>query len=192
MPDLASVHEDKLPEDYANLLSGFNKTELNQLSRFFEKLGYLSLSYSLSQDFDSKFLISITSKNLTQAYSLLSKYETENPSTKLANATKWKKLGDLALTNWNIKLAQDCYTAANDHASLLLLLSSSNNIKALSQLAIDSEEKGRYNIAWQARWLTGDKDACVDLLLKSERYTEAAFLGVNYGSDRSKVDEALE
>lgn len=192
VPDLASVHEDKLPEDYANLLSGFNKTELNQLSRFFEKLGYLSLSYSLSQDFDSKFLISITSKNLTQAYSLLSKYETENPSTKLANATKWKKLGDLALTNWNIKLAQDCYTAANDHASLLLLLSSSNNIKALSQLAIDSEEKGRYNIAWQARWLTGDKDACVDLLLKSERYTEAAFLGVNYGSDRSKVDEALE
>lgn len=192
VPDLASVHEGQLPEDYANLLSGFSKTELNQLSRFFEKLGYLSLSYSLSQDFDSKFLILVASQNLTQAYSLLSKYEEENPTTKLANSAKWKKLGDLALASWNIKLAQDCYTAASDYASLLLLVSSSNNTAALKELAKDSEAKGRYNIAWQARWLTGDKDACVDLLVKSERFPEAAFLGVNYGGDRAKVDEAVD
>lgn len=74
-PDLATVTVENLSEEYNSLISNFSKTELNQLSRFFEKLGYLSLSYALSQDFDSKFQIALTTGNLKQAYELLSKQQ---------------------------------------------------------------------------------------------------------------------
>ncbi|KAG2732842.1 hypothetical protein G9P44_003832 [Scheffersomyces stipitis] len=192
IPDLASVEIDNLSDDYANLKSGFSKTELNQLSRFFEKLGYLSLSYSLSQDFDSKFQISLSTGNLKQAYELLSTNQKENPSTALANSNKWKRLGDLALTKWQIKLAEDCFWLANDYSSLLLLLSSSNNQKELSRLATECEAKGKYNIAWQAWWLTGQKEKCLDLLVKSERLPEAAIFGANYGVSSEKLESTVK
>lgn len=192
IPDLSSVTAESLSEDYTNLISSFSKTELNQLSRFFEKLGYLALSYSLSQDFDSKFQISLATGNLNQAYQLLATNQKENPSTTLANSAKWKRLGDLALSNWQIKLAEDCYWLANDFSSLLLLLSSSNNQKGLVKLAEECEAKGKYNIGWQAWWLTGNKSKCTDLLLKSERYTEAAVFATNFGVDQSQIADAVK
>ncbi|RLV96534.1 Coatomer subunit beta' [Spathaspora sp. JA1] len=192
VPDLSTISLANLSEEYTQLISGFNKTELNQLSRFFEKLGYLSISYSLSQDFDSKFQISLSTGNLIQAYTLLSENQAENPSTALINATKWKKLGDLALEKWQVKLAQESYWLAQDYPSLLLLLSSSNNKTDLTRLAQECEEKGKYNIAWQAWWLIGAKEKCLDLLIKSERYTEATLFGANYGVSNDKVQKAIE
>jgi len=192
IPDLASVSIEDLSDDYASLKSGFSKTELNQLSRFFEKLGYLSLSYSLSQDFDSKFQISLSTGNLTQAYELLGTNQKENPSTALANSSKWKRLGDLALSKWRIQLAQDCFWLANDHSSLLLLLSSSNDQKELTRLAEECEAKGKYNIAWQAWWLSGQKEKCLDLLVKSERYPEASLFAANYGINPEKLEATVK
>lgn len=192
VPDLGSILIESLSEEYSKQLSGFSKTESNQLSRFFEKLGYLSLSYSLSQDFDSKFQISLSTNNLKQAYELLSENQKDNASLAVANAVKWKKLATLAMAKWQIKLAQDCYWLANDYASLLLLLSSTNNQTELTKLAEASEAKGKYNIAWQAWWLTGNTDKCFDLLVKSDRLTEAAFFGVNYGADKAKSIEAVK
>lgn len=191
IPDVSTITEDQLADEYSNLLKGFNKTELNQLSRFFEKLGYLSLSFSLSQDFDTKFQICLTKNDLQQAYELLLQHQTESPSTALANGSKWKKLGDLALNKWRIKLAQDCFCFANDYSSLLLLLSSSNNVEQLTKLAEQCESKGKYNIAFQAWWIIGDKEKSFQLLQKSERFTEASFLGQNYGIPKDQLLEAI-
>ncbi|CAX41156.1 beta'-coat protein of the COPI coatomer, putative [Candida dubliniensis CD36] len=192
VPDLSTITLDNVSEEYSQLISRFTKTELNQLSRFFEKLGYLALSFSLSQDFDSKFQLSLSTGNLKQAYDLLSAQEKENPSLSLANSTKWKKLGDLALTKWNIKLAQESFWLAKDYSSLLLLLSSSQNKSQLIKLAEVCEAKGKYNIAWQSWWLVGDVGKCFDLLITSERYTEAVIFGKNYGVDSEKLTKAIE
>ncbi|ODV81943.1 Coatomer, beta' subunit [Suhomyces tanzawaensis NRRL Y-17324] len=191
VPDLSSISFENLSEEYVSIFNGFSKTESNQLSRFFEKLGYLSLSYSLSQDFDSKFQISLSTNNLSQAYELLSTNQKENPSTTLSNASRWKKLGDLALTKWQIKLAEDCFWLASDYSSLLLLLSSSNNKEGLTRLADESESNGKYNLAFQALWLAGNKDRCLELLIKSERYTEASIFAVNYSLGKDKVEKAI-
>lgn len=191
VPDLATISENSLSEEYANLLSGFNKTELNQLSRFFEKLGYLSLAYSLSQDFDTKFRISISTDNLLQAYDLLTQNQKENASASFLNVSKWKKLGDLALSKWQIKLAQDCFSLAHDYPSLLLILSSTNNKAELAKLAAECESKGKYNIAWQAWWQSGNPEKCLDLLIKSGRHPEAAFFGVNYSQDKGILSENI-
>jgi coatomer subunit beta' len=192
IPDLSSISIESLPEEYSSLISEFSKTELNQMSRFFEKLGYLALSFSLSQDFDTKFQISLATNNLKQAYELLSTNEKQNPAAALANSTKWKKLGDLSLEKWQIKLAQDCYWLAGDYSSLLLLLSSSNNQQGLVKLAEECETKGKYNIGWQAWWLAGNKNKCTELLIKSERFTEAAVFATNYSVDQTKIAEAIK
>lgn len=192
IPDVSTITREGLSEEYSGYLSNLSKGELNQLSRFFEKLGYLKLSFALSQDFDSKFQIALSTGDLPQAYLLLASSQESNPSTALANAQKWKKLGDLAMSQWQMKLAENCYWLASDHASLLLLLSSSNNQKLLTRLAQEAEAKGRYNIAFQAWWLTANVDQCIDLLIKTERFSEAAFLGRTYGTSAQKLQKVTE
>lgn len=192
IPDLATIAPENLSEEYSGYLVGLPKGELNQLSRFFEKLGYLKLSFALSQDFDSKFLIALSTGDLSQAYDLLADNQEKNPSTAVSNSPKWKKLGDLALAKWQMKLAEDCYWLANDHASLLLLLSSTNSQKLLIRLAESAESKGKYNIAFQAWWLTGNQEKCMELLIKTERFSEAAFMGRTYGVSESKLAEVVK
>ncbi|OBA21869.1 Coatomer, beta' subunit [Metschnikowia bicuspidata var. bicuspidata NRRL YB-4993] len=192
IPDVAMISQDMLSEEYSAFLVGLSKTELNQLARFFEKLGYLTLSFSLSQDLDSKFQIALTTGDLQQAYALLSENQEDSPSAAQAQVQKWKKLGDLAMAKWQIKMAEDCYWLANDHSSLLLLLSSSNHKSLLKRLADSAAQEGKYNIAFQALWLCGDKTSCVDLLIKTERYVEALFLGRTYGIAAEKLENIAE
>ncbi|KAF3988682.1 hypothetical protein FT663_02083 [Candidozyma haemuli var. vulneris] len=191
VPDVSTIGKEDLSGEYAEYLEGLSKTELNQLSRFFEKLGYLKLSFSLSQDFDSKFQIALSTGDLNKAYELLAESQEQNPSTASANTIKWKKLGDLALEKWQIKLAEDCYWLAKDYSSLLLLLSSSNNQEQLTRLAETVEGLGKYNIAFQSWWLTGNVERCLNLLVKTERFTEAAFFGRTYGISESKLQEIV-
>lgn len=103
-----------------------------------------------------------------------------------------EKLGDLALNKWNLKMAQESFWLANDYSSLLLLLSSTNNKAQLIQLAEKCEEQGRYNISWQAWWLVGDVNKCLDLLIKSGRYPEAILFGRNYGVDHEKLSNYIK
>lgn len=190
--DVTGVTLDQVSEDYPELVSGeFNKQELNQLARFFEKIGYLTLSLSLTQDFDSKFQIALTTNNLSQAYELLSENQKGSDAEVSTNSGKWKRLGDLALSKWQMKLALDCFWLAGDFPSLLLLLSSTNDQAGLVRLAEECESKGRYNIAWQAWWVAGKKEKCFDLLVKSERYSEASVFGVNYGIGADKISSSI-
>lgn len=187
LPDLALIEPELLSEQYAAYLANLSKAELNQVSRFFEKLGYLKLSFALSQDFDSKFQISLATGNLDQAYHLLADNHDGSPAAGVSNAPKWKKLGDLAMASWHIQLAEKCYWLANDHSSLLLVLSSTNNQQQLTRLAEAAEAIGKYNIAFQAWWLTANTEKCMDLLVKTERYSEAAFLAKTYGIAPQKL-----
>lgn len=183
--DVAEISPQDLSSEYADALGAFSKTELGQLARFFEKLGYLGMSYALSQDFDTKFDIALQRGNLDQAFSLLE----QHPA---AGTPKWKKLGDLALAKWRVAMAQDCYWLAQDYPLLLLVLLSLNNHQELAKLADAATKAGRYNIAYQAHWLTGNTEACLDLLVTLERYPEAAVFGKNYGVNPKKVAHAID
>lgn len=186
VPDVSSISQESLSEEYSDYLSGLAKSELNQLARFFEKLGYLKLSFALSQDFDSKFNIALSTGDLSQAYLLLS----DSPdSAARSNAPKWTKLGDLAMAKWQLKLAEDCYWLAHDLSSLLLLLSSSNNKALLARLSDAADAAGNYNIAFQAAWLAADTLRCIDLLVKTERYVEALFFARTYAAPPAKLNE---
>lgn len=191
IPDITTVGTEQLSEEYSAYMSNLGKSELNQLARFFEKSGYLKLSFQLSQDFDSKFLIALTISDLDSLYSLLSDYQNENPSTAVTNVRKWKNLGDSALKKWNMKIAEDCYWMAKDYSTLLLLLTSTCNKELLARLAEAAESSGRYNIAFQAWWSIQNTEKCVELLVKTERYSEAAFFGRTYGISSTKLHDVI-
>lgn len=171
-PDIMGLTLDDLSDEYRTWILSFNKTEANQLSRFFNKLGYLSLSYALSQDFETKFQISLTLNNLKNAHDLLLIAKNDNENNALVN--KWKNLGDLALNKWNFKLARECFWNSNDYSSLLLLFTSTNDVKDLTELAEKSELSKDYNISFQAWWFLGNKEKCLDLLNKNEKYLDSS------------------
>ncbi|RKP28707.1 hypothetical protein METBISCDRAFT_28862 [Metschnikowia bicuspidata] len=192
LPDLATIGVELLSEKYLTYLSNLGKSELNQMARFFEKTGYLKLSFEISQDFDSKFQIALKISDLALLYALLSNYQAENPQTAASNIRKWRSLGDLALKKWNINIAECCYWMAKDYSTLLLVLTSTNNRELLERLAQAADDCGRYNIAFQAWWSIKNVDKCVNLLAKTGRFSEAAFLARTYGISTDKLQKVTD
>lgn len=59
-------------------------------------------------------------------------------------------------------------------------------------LAKDAETAGKFNLAFNAYWVAGDIEGAKDLLVKSERFSEAAFLGSTYGLGDNEVDDVVK
>jgi coatomer subunit beta' len=104
---------------------------------------------------------------------------------------KWKALGDRALAVWRFDLARECFSRAGDLSALMLLLMATGDREGLEGLAAKAggsyptlvltltlkcaaEEKGQNNLAFATRFQLGDANACVDLLVKTQRTPEAA------------------
>lgn len=89
-------------------------------------------------------------------------------------------VGDTALAAWDVSLAAECFTHANDLGSLLLLYSSTADREGLDALATKAEEVGVHNIAFSSKWLLGDVDGCVEILTRTNRFAEAALFSQTY------------
>lgn len=182
VPDVASVTRESLLPEYASYLDHVSSAELNQLARFFEKLGYLQLALALLTDLDSRFVIALRTRDLALAHRLL-----QDAPADAAAPARWRRLGDAASAAWDIRLAEACYWAAADHALLLLVLLSTGDRAKLARLGAAAQAAGQCNVAFQAWWQAGEVGACVALLAQTERASEAAFLGRTYGEDIGAV-----
>jgi len=94
--------------------------------------------------------------------------------------TKWRQLGDLALHDFDLSLAETCFARAEDFSSLLLLHSSTGNAAGLAQLADAAAKAGRCNVAFVAYFLLHRVDDCIKLLCNTNLVPEAAFLARTY------------
>ena len=93
---------------------------------------------------------------------------------------KWKKVGDIALLSGFFELAETCFKKSEDFNSLLLFYSSYGDEQGLNYLLDKSEEKGKYNIAYESAYLLALPERCVTILIKSKRYSEAAMFAKSY------------
>lgn len=93
---------------------------------------------------------------------------------------KWKKVGDIALSRGSFSLAETCYDKSSDYNSLLLFYSSYGDKEGLKRLAERTEESGKFNVAYEAAFLIGDADRCLNILLKAKRMGEAAYFAKAY------------
>ncbi|KAJ3825234.1 coatomer WD associated region-domain-containing protein [Lentinula raphanica] len=167
-----------------------------RLARFLEGRDLKELALQIATDPDHKFDLALqlddldTALEIVQAeseVSLPTPPELEPTPTKSTeinpeSITKWKALGDRALAAWRFDLAKECFENAGDLSALMLLLMSMGvqGQDELLKLAERAEKEGQNNLAWAIWWSMGEKERCVDLLIKTERVSEAAMLARTY------------
>lgn len=82
------------------------------------------------------------------------------------------------------KIAEECMILAKDFNGLLLYYSCINNRSKLQELSESSEKNGYYNVAYTANFLLNNLEKCLEILIKSNRYPEAALFCRTYYPSR--------
>ena len=143
----------------------------NKIARFLEGQGYKEMALKVATDPEHRFDLALSLGDLQQAVSIAREQDTEH---------KWKTVGDAALSNWDVQLAQKCFIKAHDLGSLLLLHSATCDTAGLRELASLAETATANNVAFSALWQIGDVQACIDLLIKTNRFAEAVLFSQTY------------
>jgi len=158
----------------AEILPTLPKDQLNKVARFLEGRDLKELAMQVTNDPDHKFDLSLQLDDLDVAVEIVRSVP-ENEAE-----TKWKALGDRALSVWRFDLAREAFERGNDLSALMLLLLSTGDREGLERLAETAEQKGANNLAFATFFQLGDTKACVDLLVKTNRAPEAALFARTY------------
>ena len=81
-------------------------------------------------------------------------------------------------------LSETCFKKSSDYNSLLMFYSSYGDEEGLKYVFNEAQAKGKYHVAYEAAYLLGMPEACVDILMKSKRYAEAAMFARAYCPDQ--------
>jgi coatomer subunit beta' len=90
----------------------------------------------------------------------------------------------------SFSIGEECLLKAKDYQGLLLYYSCINNREKLSNLACESELNGFNNVAYTSYFLLNNLDKCLEILVKSKRFSEAALFCRTYYPN--KISETLE
>jgi len=112
------------------ILPTIPRDQLNKVARFLEARDLKELAMQITTDPDHKFDLALALDDLDAALSVITQSipETEAES-------KWKALGDRALSVWRFDLAKEAYEKAGDLGSLMLLVVSMGDRTGLEQVA---------------------------------------------------------
>merc|ERR1712146_845952 len=163
----------------SQILKSIPESEHSNVARFLETQGYKEEALAVSRDSDQKFDLALELKKLNLAQDILEKLPANERET-TDTYTKWKKLGDLALTQSEFALAEKCSIESSDMSGLMLLYTSLGNYAGMEMLAEKSLKLGKTNVAFATLFLLGKVEQCIELLIKTERVPEAAFLARSY------------
>ncbi|KAL7990839.1 hypothetical protein Chor_014269 [Crotalus horridus] len=147
------------------------KEQRTRVAHFLEKQGFKQQALAVSTDPEHRFELALQLGELKIAYQLALEAESEQ---------KWKQLAELAINKCQFGLAQECLHHAQDYGGLLLLATASGNTNMVSKLAEAAEKDGKNNVAFMSYFLQGELDHCLELLIKTGRLPEAAFLARTY------------
>lgn len=164
----------------ADVLDGIPKEHHNVLAKFLEAKGYSEKALEIATDDDYKFELAIGLRELDLASRLASASDSE---------AKWRQLGELAFSSGNMELSESCFNKSSDWGGLLMLYSAQGNADGLLTLSQLAHEHGKDNIAFICKFMVGDVQGCVDLLIACGRLPEAAFFARTYCP--SKVTEIV-
>lgn len=175
--------------DAANeLLSSIPETEYTTVARFLESQGFKEEALAVTTDADHKFDLALELGHIGVAHTLL-KETTNEEKDSTETMAKWKRLSDAALKDSNFELCESASLASNDYAGLLLIYTAIGNLNGMDRLAKASEADGKTNIAFSAYLLSGNVEACANILVATNRLPEAAFFARTYLP--SRVDEIV-
>eukprot|EP00624_Nannochloropsis_granulata_P000841 evm.model.NODE_13642_length_12762_cov_21.701221.2 len=161
------------------LLPNIPEGELSNVARFLESQGYKEEALVVSRDPDQQFELALDLKKLSVATDLLAAIRKDDKDS-MDTQNKWRKLGDLALVKSDFALAEKCAWEAQDWSGLLLLYTSLGDGGGLLKLAQQATAQGKGNVGFLAFFLLGKMEECLELLIKTDRVPEAAFLARTY------------
>ncbi|MBA0580106.1 hypothetical protein Gorai_022338 [Gossypium raimondii] len=110
-------------------------------------------------------------------------------ATEAQSESKWKQLGELAMSTGKLAMAEECMKHAIGLSGLLLLYSSLGDAEGISRLASLSKEQGKNNVVFLCLFMLGKLEDCLQLLVESNRIPEAALMARSYLP--SKVSEIV-
>lgn len=113
-------------ESASTLLPSIPDNQRGRVARFLESQGLKELALDVTTDIDQQFDLAVQLGKLDIASGIAHKLDSE---------PKWRSLGDVALSSWNFKLAEQCLKKANDLSGLLLFYTSNNNRTGVRQVA---------------------------------------------------------
>lgn len=119
-------------ESAAELLPSIPKEQRNKIATFLEARGLKELAYEVTTDPDHKFELALSLDDLDAAVDIT------RTVPELEAETKWKAIGDRALTVWRFDLARESFDKAGDLSALMLLLLSTGDRDGLQKLAIQA------------------------------------------------------
>ncbi|XP_018492767.2 coatomer subunit beta'-3 isoform X1 [Raphanus sativus] len=167
--------------DKANeILPTIPKEQHNNIAHFLESRGMIEDALEIATDPDYRFELAIQLGRLQIAKEIAEEVQSES---------KWKQLGDLAMSSGKLQLAEDCMKYATDLSGLLLLYSSLGDAEGMSKLASLAKEQGKNNVAFLCLFMLGRLEDCLQLLVESNRIPEAALMARSYLP--SKVSEIV-
>ena len=176
--------------DAANeILSSVPESQYTTVARFLESQGFKEEAMAVTTDPDHKFDLSLELGHVEIAHTLLQETPAEDKDSTDTMA-KWKRLSDAALKDSDFNLCEAASVASNDYAGLLLMYSAIGNYSGMEKLAKAAEADGKTNIAFSSYLLTGNVEACADILIATNRLPEAAFFARTYIP--SRVDEIVQ
>ncbi|GAB2228126.1 hypothetical protein Droror1_Dr00009956 [Drosera rotundifolia] len=101
-------------------------------------------------------------------------------ATEVHSESKWKQLGELAMSTGKLELTEKCLTYAMDSSGLLLLYSSIGDSEGIATPATLAKLQGKNNVAFLCLFMLGKLEECVQLLVDSNVIPEAAFMARSY------------
>ncbi|KAK4819455.1 hypothetical protein QYF61_004681 [Mycteria americana] len=163
-----------IPKEQRTRVAHFLEKQARKLLLSYQKLnksGFKQQALAVSTDPEHRFELALQLGELKIAYQLAVEAESEQ---------KWKQLAELAISKCQFGLAQECLHHAQDYGGLLLLATASGNANMVNKLAEGAEKDGKNNVAFMSYFLQGKLDSCLELLIKTGRLPEAAFLARTY------------
>ncbi|KAL0319214.1 UNVERIFIED_CONTAM: Coatomer subunit beta'-2 [Sesamum angustifolium] len=164
----------------SEVLPSIPKEHHNSVARFLESRGMVEDALEVATDPDYRFELAIQLGKLEVAKEIAMGAQSES---------KWKQLGELAMSAGMLEMAEKCLKQANDLSGLLLLYSSLGDAEGITELASLAKEHGKNNVAFLCLFMLGKLEDCLQLLIDSNRIPEAAFMARSYLP--SKVSEIV-
>ncbi|KIK57346.1 hypothetical protein GYMLUDRAFT_61355 [Collybiopsis luxurians FD-317 M1] len=177
-----------LPAQTRTYLTDLNvRIEMEEAVNIFSEDRKAGLALKTGHRLDYKFELALQLDDLEIALDIVcaeaegvSKSAAISTEINLESITKWKSLGERALTAWRSDPAKECFENAGNLGVLMLLLMSMGGQDEILKLAERAEREGQSNLAWSIWWTTGERKRCVELLIKIGRESEAALFARTY------------
>jgi coatomer subunit beta' len=122
--------------DEANsLIKNVPESEHSTIARFLESQGLKEEALAITKDPDQKFDLALELERIDIGAALMEQVKEQDKGTTDTNS-KWKRLGDLALSKGDLKLATKCAQSSGDMAGILLLATSIGDAESMKALTI--------------------------------------------------------